>query len=234
VKPVDYIPGEVCCSTKVIEPKCTEKKTTVKRFVTETVCELIPTPKCKMSPCPVEATFVEHYEESFEPWECELRPKILYHHKTLPVCHNVSKPICVEEWKTDYSTGQRYKVVTDNCEHAFWEECEDQTKKVPFHTMESQCWKAKEIWFEKCREVSKPINMMCWSCVADAVPKCDTVEVEKQIEVMEKSCQPQTEQMCNPPKKQPTQEKVHQEKCLHHDDKGNMHASTHPTPTYSG
>ena len=27
---------------------------------------------------------------------------------------------------------------------------------------------------------------------------------------MEKSCQPQTEQMCNPPKKQPTQEKVHQ------------------------
>ena len=28
--------------------------------------------------------------------------------------------------------------------------------------------------------------------------------------VMEKSCQPQTEQMCNPPKKQPTQEKVHQ------------------------
>ena len=74
---------------------------------------------------------------------------------------------------------------------------------------------------------------------ADAVPKCDTVEVEKQIEVflkkifrwlqlksmliftansvfqcaaqvMEKSCQPQTEQMCNPPKKQPTQEKVHQ------------------------
>ena len=70
------------------------------------VCELIPTPKCKMSPCPVEATFVggeviiivivivivvgifsfhnlfaEHYEESFEPWECELRPKILYHHK---------------------------------------------------------------------------------------------------------------------------------------------------------
>ena len=134
--------------------------------------------------------------------------------------------------------------------------------------MESQCWKAKEIWYEKCREVSKPINMMCWSCVvkissasklvpnsflprsivcllhelvqpkvditqADAVPKCDTVEVEKQIEVfledsycqqtisvgifertnakvMEKSCQPQTEQMCNPPKKQPTQEKVHQ------------------------
>ena len=96
--------------------------------------------------------------------------------------------------------------------------------------------------------------------------------------VMEKSCQPQTEQMCNPPKKQPTQEKVHQvdqevnqqiilidelnkevnvndvptlcsavcvcvaadlsnsqEKCLHHDDKGNMvHASTHPAPTYSG
>ena len=71
--------------------------------------------------------------------------------------------------------------------------------------MESQCWKAKEIWYEKCREVSKPINMMCWSCVvrnpycvlksislknaiyclfqADAVPKCDTVEVEKQIEV---------------------------------------------------
>ena len=80
----------------------------------------------------------------------------------------------------------KYKVVTDNCEHAFWEECEDQTKKVPFHvsetpflqatlpffhilfffqTMESQCWKAKEIWYEKCREVSKPINMMCWSCV---------------------------------------------------------------------
>ena len=29
-------------------------------------------------------------------------------------------------------------------------------------------------------------------------------------QVMEKSCQPQTEQMCNPPKKQPTQEKVHQ------------------------
>ena len=72
--------------------------------------------------------------------------------------------------------------------------------------MESQCWKAKEIWYEKCREVSKPINMMCWSCVvrnpysvlksiylknpiyflvqADAVPKCDTVEVEKQIEVL--------------------------------------------------
>ena len=60
----------------MIEPKCTETKKTVKRFVTETVslrfvyiyilsqsrpsqvCELIPTPKCKMSPCPVEATFV--------------------------------------------------------------------------------------------------------------------------------------------------------------------------------
>ena len=78
-----------------------------------------------------------------------------------------------------------------------------------FQTMESQCWKAKEIWYEKCREVSKPINMMCWSCVvrnpysrntifycksitfwyhclvqADAVPKCDTLEVEKQIEVI--------------------------------------------------
>merc|ERR1711990_930385 len=107
VKPVDYVPGEVCCSTKVIEPTCTETTKTAKRFVTEAVCELIPTPKCQMTPCPVDATFVEHYEESFEPWECELRPKILYHHKTLPVCHNVSKPICVEEWKTDYSTGQR-------------------------------------------------------------------------------------------------------------------------------
>ena len=84
----------------------------------------------------------------------------------------------------------KYKVVTDNCEHAFWEECEDQTKKVPFHvseekkslgslastsyfppqTMESQCWKAKEIWYEKCREVSKPINMMCWSCVVKTSP----------------------------------------------------------------
>ena len=30
------------------------------------------------------------------------------------------------------------------------------------------------------------------------------------LKVMEKSCEPQTEQMCNPPKKQPTQEKVHQ------------------------
>ena len=56
VKPVDYIPGEVCCSTKVkperviflilhqshcliqvIEPKCTETTKTVKRYVTETV-----------------------------------------------------------------------------------------------------------------------------------------------------------------------------------------------------
>ena len=38
-------------------------------------------------------------------------------------------------------------------------------------TMESQCWKAKEIWYEKCREVSKPINMMCWSCVVNSHPK---------------------------------------------------------------
>lgn len=59
----------------MIEPKCTETKKTVKRFVTETVslkyllqrafisfpfqvCELIPTPKCQMTPCPVDATFV--------------------------------------------------------------------------------------------------------------------------------------------------------------------------------
>ena len=114
------------CLMQVIEPKCTETTKTVKRYVTETVslnihnffalhwiinlpfqvCELIPTPKCQMTPCPVDATFVgmeviiatkkiqmdapflpiqlyftEHYEESFEPWECELRPKILYHHK---------------------------------------------------------------------------------------------------------------------------------------------------------
>ena len=29
----------------------------------------------------IQLCFTEHYEESFEPWECELRPKILYHHK---------------------------------------------------------------------------------------------------------------------------------------------------------
>ena len=57
VKPVDFVPGDVCCSTKVkenhhcfissllpffqvIEPKCTETKKTVKRFVTETVSHI--------------------------------------------------------------------------------------------------------------------------------------------------------------------------------------------------
>ena len=58
VKPVDFVPGDVCCSTKVkenyrcfisfflpffqvIEPKCTETKKTVKRFVTETVSHIV-------------------------------------------------------------------------------------------------------------------------------------------------------------------------------------------------
>ena len=185
-------------------------------------------------------------------------------------------------------------MVTDNCEHAFWEECEDQTKKVPFHVslsifsppslaftcfhppdngvavLEGQGDLVREV--QGSRQANQhDVLVLCgkqsskkwilrlisfknynlsgtvWArrskveiTQADAVPKCDTVEVEKQIEVfllkidfnwilyvsmliftaisvfqcaaqvMEKSCQPQTEQMCNPPKKQPTQEKVHQ------------------------
>ena len=137
-----------------------------------------------------------------------------------------------------------------------------------FQTMESQCWKAKEIWYEKCREVSKPINMMCWSCVVSHPYSGNNIfywtikhvltllscsgrccaqvwhpgsgktdwglklsstwpcflifpHVFSLLKVMEKSCEPQTEQMCTPPKKQPTQEKVHQvsiwkEICLSH------------------
>ena len=31
-------------------------------------------------------------------------------------------------------------------------------------TMESQCWKDKEIWYETCKEVTTPLPLMCWSC----------------------------------------------------------------------
>lgn len=33
-------------------------------------------------------------------------------------------------------TFPQYKVKTDKCEDAYWEECEDQTKKVPFQVRE--------------------------------------------------------------------------------------------------
>lgn len=229
MKPVVYSPGEICCTTKVIEPFCEESVVEVNKEVTETVCELIPTPMCSMKDCPVDVTYPEQYEKEFEPWACELRPKTLYHHKTLPVCHNVSKPICIEEWKTDYTTGQRYKVKTDKCEDAYWEECEDQTKKVPFQTMESQCWKDKGIWYESCKEVTTPVNMMCWSCEADAAEKCYQKTSIKTISVPTKRCEPRTESSCNPAKKVPSQERVHQEKCLHHDKEGNM---VHEPPAY--
>ena len=53
--------------------------------------------------------------ETKDPLSPQVRPTssreclliIFFHGRTLPVCHNVSKPICVEEWKTDYTTGQR-------------------------------------------------------------------------------------------------------------------------------
>lgn len=104
--------------------------------------------------------------------------------------------------------------------------------------MESQCWKDKEIWYEKCREVPTTVDTMCWFCEADAVPVCKTKTRQISITVVEKNCEPRTETGCNPAKKQPTQEKVHQEKCLHHDSKGNMQASVVPqsygAPGYTG
>ena len=72
--------------------------------------------------------------------------------------------------------------------------------------MESQCWKDKGIWYESCKEVTTPVNMMCWSCEvrllhcrkaqfgnvsqADAAEKCYQKTSIKTISVPTKRCEP--------------------------------------------
>ena len=73
--------------------------------------------------------------------------------------------------------------------------------------------------------------------LCNAQAKCDTVTRSIDVVVKVQHCEPRTTSFCNGPKKMPTQEKIHQEKCLNHVKESAPapvvhHAPVHQAPAY--
>jgi len=182
--------------------------------VEKMVCEIVGWSDCKMTPCPVTVSSPEPELHEFVEKECKMVPHNISHVKILPKCENVTKRICTTLWDRDAEGNPVWKG-EDDCKEVSWLECHDEEVDSVIETMKSECADLDPVTYKTCTNATTEEIHMCTECEAKAVSDCHVVTTESCVDVTVKSCKPVSIDDCSPTDFLiPTQEFVHQDKCL--------------------
>jgi hypothetical protein len=219
---VEYKPEEHTCCTSKVTIECEEEVEQVCVPVEKMVCEVVGWSDCKMAPCPVTVAHPEPVETEFIERECRMVPHNISHVKVLPKCENVTKRICTTLWDRDADGNPVWKG-EDDCKDVHWLECHDEEVDSVIETVKSECEELEPVTFKTCTNATSEEIHMCTECEAKAVSDCHVETTESCVDVTVKSCKPVATDNCKPTEFLiPSQEFVHQDKCLF-DPSGNPH-----------
>merc|ERR1712096_243840 len=178
-----------CCDT-VLKEVCEDKRERVCRDITDLKCNDFEYKHCQET---------EHFETQI---------------KMVPECKDVTKQSCVDIWETDHHGNKRF--VENRCTPVTWEECKLVEKEVQFPTVETNC-KTESIikWADFVQGTSK-VREMTQECEAKSSVNCVPHARKDCVDVTFRQCKLKAVDNCSSrPVWEPTQEKVHKEKCLH-------------------
>jgi len=225
--PVVYKPVNITCCTSKVKTECVETIVEECVDVEETKCEVVGWSDCKMEDCPVTVTDPEPVYTEFTGLECTMVPVNYTYNKTLPECHNVTKEICTTLWERD-ANGNPVWNGKEDCKDVHWLECHPVKKPHNITTIESNCTQIEPVKYKTCKNSTSPETHMCTECEAKAASDCHVVVTEKCVDVTVKSCKPVATDICKPCEfLVPSQEFVHQERCLLDPSGKTRHAGDH-------
>jgi len=227
---LSYIPSPYSCCQSKVSIECSEEVEQVCIPLEKMVCEIVGWSDCKMTPCPVTVSHPQPESHQFVEKECNMVPHNISHVKVLPKCENVTKRICTTLWDRDEEGNPVWKG-EDDCKDVSWLECHDEEVDVVLETVKSECEDLDPITYKTCSNATTEEIHMCTECEAKAVSDCHVETTESCVDVTVKSCKPVTIDDCSPTDYLiPSQEFVHQDKCLfdqfgaaHHGDDHHHH-----------
>jgi len=213
-KPVVYNPVNYTCCTSKVKTECVETMEKKWMVVEEMKCEVVGWSECKMEDCPVTVADPKPVYTEFTGSKCDFVPYIIHYNKTLPVCHNETKRICTTLWERD-ANGDPVWNGKEDCKNVTWLVCHPMEKPHNITTIISVCEPLPPVKYKTCENSTSSEIHMCTKCEAKAASDCHVVKTNKTVEVMVKSCKPVATDICKPCEYLvPSQEYVHQERCL--------------------
>jgi len=208
-KPVNY----TCCTSKV-KTECVDTVEEVCVDVEEMKCDVVGWSECKMVDCSVNVTDTEPVYPELIGWDCRMVPVNIPYVKYLPECNNVTKRICTTLWEKD-ADGNPVWNGEEDCKDVHWLECEDVKMNKNLTTVESECKPLDPVKYKTCKNSTSPETHMCTECEAKAVSDCHVVKSPSCVNVTVKSCKPVATDICKPCEfLVPSQEYVHQKRCI--------------------
>merc|ERR1712112_215907 len=202
-----------CCDTRLSQV-CTNKADTVCTDVLELDCQVAAWTECKAQSTSHKGTkcFVDYKDFPFK--DCKEVKDNKKHIKKVPDCKNVTKNNCVTDWEVD-SNGNKVWTWTETCTPVTWEECEIVEKQVEFPSVETECNTVANIKWADFVEKTKDTIRMETTCEMKSAVDCKESRVEKCALVSWKECKMEPVEECEASSvHEPSQEKIHQKKCL--------------------
>merc|ERR1712096_551774 len=186
-----------CCDTQ-LKQVCTGKSDTVCKEVLELQCEVTAWADCKST------------TTSNPGKKCSVE----YKDYPLKDCKEVTKNNCVTDWEVD-SNGNKVWTGTETCTPVTWEECKIVEKEVEFPSVETECNTVANIKWADFVEQSKDTIGVETSCEMKSAVDCKQAKVNKCASVSWPECNMEPVEVCEAVQvHEPSQEKIHQKKCL--------------------
>jgi len=216
---VKYVDVPIVCQDKKLKKKCLPKKQEVCQDVTNTVCSTKAWAECKMEMESVPGTKCECYKGQFEEWGCINVTERVIHIKEQPICKDVKSVNCVTIWE-DLPDGTKKWDGTEQCEDVFWKECNLELVEVPFNVTKTQCKPIGWIPYLNYRNITTVDSNMSMTCEVKKSIDCVPVPTRSCVSVDYQECFMVPDDVYTEKKiPKPTQEKVHQKKCIFPDPK---------------
>lgn len=219
---LEYHSKEHTCCQSSVSIECMDKVEQVCIPLEKMVCEVVGWSECRMTECKVMVVKPEPEYHEFVEKECSMVPHNISHVKILPKCENVTKRICTTLWDRDAEGNPVWKG-EDDCKDVTWLECHDEEVDSVVETVKSECIDLDPITYNTCTNITSEETHMCTECEAKVATDCHVETTESCVDVTVNSCKPVTVDDCSPREfLVPSQEFVHQDKCLF-DQFGNAH-----------
>jgi len=202
-----------CCDT-VLKEVCEDKRERVCRDITDFKCNTEAWAECSSTFYQAHGKKCELKYNDFEYKHCQETEHFETQIKMVPECKDVTKQSCVDIWETDHHGNKRF--VENKCTPVTWEECKLVEKEVQFPTFQTNC-KTESI-FKWADFVQGTVNVreMTQECEVKSSVNCVPHARKDCVDVKFTQCKLKAVDNCSSrPVWEPTQEKVHKEKCLH-------------------
>jgi len=148
--------------------------------------------------------------EYFFEQTCDHKPINVTEIKTKPECFPMTKEVCEKMWIPEAPYWK-----DTNCETKTWQNC---TLVPDLHiaTIDYCDCKPTEIWYNKFEKNVTQCSQSKTSCVAKAVPVCETVQESRCITVEWEECEDTCTEECDEQHfKEPSQDADHRRWCSH-------------------